>query len=802
MPLIETPIEKEMQTSYIDYAMSVIIGRALPDARDGLKPAQRRILYAMYMLNNLHNQPTKKSARIVGEVIGKYHPHGDMAVYDTLVRMAQDFSMNHTLVEGQGNMGSIDGDPPAAQRYTEVRLTKIAESMLEDIDKETVPFVPNFDNTEKEPVVLPSKVPNLLINGSSGIAVGVATNIMPHNLSEVCNAIIAYIGNRNITVDQLLEHIKGPDFPTGGSILYNDMLVASYKTGRGSVTIKGVIENEKGKNREALVIKEIPYAVNKASLVSEIAELARNKVIDIYDLRDESGKEGIRIVIELKQPEDAEIVKNRLYSYTKLQTSLPIMNIAVLGNRLLTLDLYNFIKIFVEHRKEVITNRTKYELNVASERLHIVEGIAKAVADIERTVALIKKSSDIKAARQALIEAYTLSEKQANAILDMKLSRLTSLEIESLEKEKNELIERISKLKGLLSNDENIYNLIAEETKAIKAAYGRERRTRIEFGQSSEKNEEELIPNELTTIILTSSNYIKRTPPSLYRLQDRGGRGVISISLKEGDYVKQTVTAMLKDYLLFLSNKGKAYWLKGYEIPIGDRYSQGKAIVNILKLSEGERIEKVINTALFGNMFINFITKKGIVKKVKAEKFSRPRSTGIKFITMQDDELADACLSDGSSQLFICTRNGKALRFDESGLRPMGRSAKGVRGIRLSQGDSVVNILAIKDESLIATITEGGFGKITEANKYRLQKRGGKGVLNIKVREKTGFVVKVLAVAPDDEIFLINSKGLSITFPASSIRQTGRSASGVKLMKLDDGAKVVDAQVIRKKEDT
>ncbi|MGC8496119.1 MAG: DNA gyrase subunit A [Candidatus Micrarchaeia archaeon] len=795
MNIIEAPIEKEMQSSYIDYAMSVIIGRALPDARDGLKPAQRRILYAMYKLGNFHNQPTKKSARIVGETIGKYHPHGDVAVYETAVRMAQDFSMNYTLIEGQGNMGSIDGDPPAAQRYTEMRLNKISEEMLDDIEKNAVPFVPNFDNTEKEPVVLPSKIPNLIINGSYGIAVGVATNILPHNLGEVCDAIIAYIGNRNVSNDELLQYVKGPDFPTGGTVFYNDALIASYKTGRGIAVIRGKVELEESKGRK-LIITEIPYTVNKAMLVEEIANLARSKQINISDLRDESGKEGIRIAIDLKQDSDPEIIKNMLYKHTKLQVSLPIINIAVIGNNLITLDLRQFIKVFVDHRKEVIINRTKYDLEIASSRLHIVEGLLKAVADIDKAISIIKKSEDVKSARQGLIEAFELSEKQANAILDMKLSKLTVLEMNSLLSEKKELEESISNFNRILGSEETVYEIIAKETAEVKSKYSRERRTRIELSNEYEPSIEKIIPNEEATIILTNSNYIKRTPATLYREQGRGGKGIISISLKEGDFVKQTLSCMLKDYLLLLSNKGKAYWMHAYEVPLGDRYSQGKAIVNMLKLSEGERIEKIVNTALFADSFITFLTRRGIVKRVSAEKFSHPRSTGIKFITMVNDELADACISSGKSELFIATRNGKSLRFKESDIRLMGRTARGVRGIRLSQNDSAVNILQIDKDDLIATVTENGFGKVTEASRYRLQRRGGKGVLNIKASEKTGKVVKALKVNDSNKIFIISSSGISITISASDIRKTGRSASGVRLMRLEGGTKVVDVQVL------
>lgn len=796
---IEVAIENEMQSSYIDYAMSVIVGRALPDARDGLKPAQRRILYAMYMLGNTHSNPTKKSAKIVGEVIGHYHPHGDAAVYETLIRMAQDFSMNHMLVQGQGNMGSIDGDPPAAQRYTEVRLNKIAEEMLADLEKKAVRFVPNFDNTEEEPLVLPSKVPNLLINGSSGIAVGVAANILPHNLREVCDAIVAYVNNREITSEQLLEHIKGPDFPTGGIAFYNTGLVSSYLTGKGSIFIRGRTATEETKNRTRIIITEVPYTVNKATLVKDIADLVRNKVVTgISDLRDESGKEGIRVVIDLKQDASTDQVLNQLYKHTQLQITLPVMNVAVMEKSLLNFNIRKFIKVFVDHRVDVIRNRTKYDFDVASDRLHIVDGLLKAIGEIDEVVATIRKSNDIKEARATLIQRFTITEKQANAILDMKLSKLTSLESSSLTTEAKQLATDIANLKSILEDESKIYRIIEEETKYIREAYGRDRRTTIEEGDLSQAIEQEdLIPDEETTVLLTKNNYLKRLQTAQYRKQGRGGKGIIAIELKEGDYPKQIVYCRSKDYLLVLTNMGRAYWLKAYQVPQEGRYSSGKAAVNLIKFSEGEKAERIINTRDFGNKSLLMITKRGVIKRMDAADFSRPRQNGIRAMTLPEgDELADACLSDGSSEIFIATKAGKSLRFKETDLRQIGRTATGVRGIKLNAGDIVVNFMSAKPKDMVVSVTENGFGKATEIEKYRLQRRGGKGVLNLKVKEKSGYVVKVLKVSATDHIILINSRGLSLEFPVSSIRITGRTATGVRVMRLDEGAKVVDAQTI------
>ncbi len=797
--IIETQIEKEMQSSYIDYAMSVIVGRALPDARDGLKPVQRRILYAMYKLNNVHSQQTKKSARIVGEVMGKYHPHGDMAIYDALVRMAQPFTMKHTLVSGQGNMGSIDGDPPAAQRYTEVKLSKIAEEMLNDLEKESVAFTQNFDNTEVEPVVLPAKLPNLLLNGSSGIAVGVATNILPHNINEVCDAIAAFVDNRDIKPEELMSYIKGPDFPTGGVVFYNNQLYSSYMTGRGSVTIRGKTEIEETKTRKSIVIIEIPYNVNKAVLAETIGRLIRDKIIQgIADIRDESSKDDIRLVLDLKKDVSVDYILNLLYKHTQLQITSPVMNIAVLNNALLTMNIRQFIKVFIDHRFDVITKRTIYDLNVAKDRMHIVKGLVIAMENIDEVVSLIKSSQDTKDARSALMEKYKLSEKQASAILDMKLSRLTSLEVSSLKAEEKNLEIKIEELTSILADNLKVYHIIKEETLHIKNTYGIERKTKIEVSELPPTIEnEDLIEDMDITILLTNNNYLKRMNMKSYKVQDRGGRGVKAIELKEGDFAKQTLYCKNKDTLMVFSNLGRAYWIKAYMVPEGDRYSSGKAAINLIKMRDGEHIERVINTKEFIGKFITFVTSKGVIKRVRGEKFAKPRSNGINAIPLRDgDALADVCISNGESQIFLSTKNGKSIRFNESDIRLMSRMAHGIRGIRLKDNDSVVNIISVSEKDYVMSITEKGYGKITELDKYRLQYRGGGGVLNIKISDKTGMVVKSLKVSENDTALLISSNGISIQFPVSSVRKTGRAASGVRIMRLEAKNSVVDAQII------
>ena len=630
---------------------------------------------------------------------------------------------------------------------------------------------------------------------------GVATNIMPHNLSEICDAVIAYVENNAITSEQLLNHVKGPDLPTGGIIFYNEALLASYLKGRGTVVIRAKIETEKIKNKEAILVTEIPYTVNKASLVEQIANLVKEKkVIGISDLRDETGKEEgatkSRIVIELRADAEKEHVLNQLYKHSQLQISLPVMNIAVLGNRLLTLTLRDFVRHFVDHRIIVIKNRSAYDLKIATDRLHIVEGLLVALQNIEQIVAAIKKSKEIKEARIHLMQTYTLSEKQANAILDMKLSKLTGLERGSLETEKITLKAKISELEGILADAQKVLNIIKTETQYIKSNYGRERRTQIDNSAPMIIEREDLIQDDETTIILTKNNYLKRIDPKTYRQQDRGGKGVITISLKEGDTVKQITYCRLKDHLLIISNTGRAYWLKAYLVPEEGRYGSGKAAINLIKFEDGEHAESIINTKSFAKSFITFITAKGKIKRTEAENFSNPRANGIRALNLvPGDTLADVCLSDGNSELFIATKKGKALRFSEKDIRPMGRQAAGIRGIRLNEGDHVINIISAKARDQVLSITELGYGKITELEKYRLQRRGGKGVLNIKVKEKTGYVVRSLKVDNAGNLMLINSKGISISFATNEIRITGRAASGVRLMRLDPGVRIIDAQL-------
>ncbi len=788
-------LEDELQSSYIDYAMSVIIGRAIPDARDGLKPAQRRILYAMYRINNTHSQPTKKSARIVGEVIGKFHPHGDTAVYETAVRMAQDFSMNHMLVEGQGNMGSIDGDPPAHMRYTEVRLTRMAEELLEDLDKETVEMVPNFDNTEKEPSILPAKLPNLLINGASGIAVGVATSMPPHNLMEVCDAVVHRLANKEATPDDMLKIIKGPDFPTGGIAVMSSSSYNGYRTGRGQLTIRAKVEIDEKKNR--LVVNEIPYNVNKSALIQNIAELVKQKKITgIKDIRDETGRTGMSIMIELKAGEDPNQVLNMLYNHTQLQVTYPIINLAVIGRSLKSLNVLQMITAFIDHRMEVILKRSVYELEIAKDRLHIVDGLVIALGSIDEIIKTIKKSDELADARKNLIAQFRLSEKQANAILEMRLSRLTHLESQSLAKEKVELERKIVHYNELIADKAKMEALIVNEMAELKKRYGKPRRTQIIQAEGGlDISDEDMISNEKVTIILTNEGYIKRMGTENYREQARGGRGIISINLKEGDFVKQIITCNNKNYILFVSDKGQAYWLKAYNIPETGRYSEGKAIVNLLNIRD-EKIVQMMDIASFADSKMVFVTEKGLVKKTDAKLFSHPRSSGIRAITLNaGDRIVDTIIYTKEKYLVIVTKNGKSIKFEEQELRFTGRAAMGVRGIRL-KGDQAKNIMATNEAGMILTVTEKGYGKLTDVAKYRMQGRGGGGVINIKANEKTGPVSKAIFVEKEDlQLILINSLGVSITIPIASIRVTGRAASGVRLMRLDAKARVTDARL-------
>jgi DNA gyrase subunit A len=701
---------------------------------------------------------------------------------------------NFALESGIFVHNSVDGDPAAAQRYTEVKLERLAEEMLADLEKGSVPMVPNFDNTEEEPTILPAKVPNLLINGSSGIAVGVATNILPHNLAEVCDAIKVYVSKPEITSQELQEFIKGPDFPTGGTVFNNEGLLKSYLNGRGSVTIRGKTTIEE--KPKSIVITEIPYTVNKSNLVEKIALLAKEKLLPgITDLRDESDKEGIRIVLELKNDANTEYLLNILYAHTQLEVTLPVMNVAVIGNKLITMPLREMVRIFVDHRRDVIRKRSKYELVVASDRLHIVKGITSAIGSIEKTIHIIKSSKDSRAAEEALIKEYILDSKQAKAIMDMRLGRLTTLDTTTLAKEKDELEATITKLNEILADEAKIYGIIKEETEYIKKNYGRPRRTVMTAHDPSKIiQDEDLIKDEESVIVLTGSGYVKRIKANEYREQGRGGKGVISIELKPGDFVKGITYCMSKDHLLLLSTKGKALWLKAYQIQEGTRYSSATAIVNLVKLDENERIASIVNTRDFSNKFLVFITEKGRIKRVKAESFSRPRANGIKAMHIIDgDRLSSVLISTGSSEIVIATKAGKGLRFKEPDIRPMGRSALGIRGIRLSSGDAVASILSSDGSGLILSISAGGFGKITEISEYRLQRRGGKGVINMKLKPED-HVVKALDVSKAETIMLINSKGLSIEIPVASIRNTGRNASGVRLMRFDKDVKLVDAQ--------
>ncbi len=794
--IVPVSLEDELQSSYLDYAMSVIISRAIPDARDGLKPVQRRILYAMYNIKNFHDQPTKKSARIVGEVIGKLHPHGDTAIYDALARLAQDFSMNHTLAEGQGNFGSIDGDPPAAMRYTEVRLTRLSEQSLEDIDKDTVDFVPNFDDTEEEPVVLPSKVPNLLVNGAGGIAVGVATSIPPHNLAEVCDAITHRIDNKDSTVDDILAIIKGPDFPTGGIAVMSQNATNGYKYGRGQLSIKAKADIDEKQRR--ITIKEIPYNVNKSNLMQNMAQLARDKVImGLKDIRDESDKHGIRIVVDFKDEGSGEQILNMLYKHTQLQTTFPLINLAVIGKSLKSLNILQLIDTFIAHRREVVLRRSTYELGVARDRLHIVEGLLKAIGSIDAIIATIKASEDVGAARRGLMDSYSLSEKQANAILDMKLSRLTHLENASLMDEKKQLEAKADYYGKVISNPDIIDGIIKEETSEIRKKFARPRRTEIVYAEDdAEITNEDMITNDKVTVILTNNGYVKRLALSNYREQGRGGKGIISINLKEGDFVKQILTCNNKDFIIGITNLGRAYWIKAYNVPEGGRYSEGKAIINLMDTRE-EKIIDIFNINEFSASKIVFLTAKGLVKKLKASLLSRPRSNGVRAINLNEgDQVADVIIYSNEKYLSIATANGKAIKFPETDLRYIGRNAIGVRGIRLAPKDVANNIIATGDKGSILTVTENGYGKVTEVSNYREQGRGGGGVINIKINEKTGSVAKSIFLKGDDKVVLINSEGVSITMPTSEIRVTGRAASGVRLMHVQNGVKVVDAVLL------
>jgi len=802
--IIPQNIEDEMKESYIDYSMSVIIGRALPDVRDGLKPVHRRILYAMNELGLQHNKPYTKSATVVGEVLGKYHPHGDTAVYDTLVRMAQDFSLRYPLVDGQGNFGSIDGDPAAAYRYTEVRMSKIAGEMLADIEKNTVDMVSNYNETRQEPTVLPSRFPNLLVNGSSGIAVGMATNMPPHNLSEVIDGITATIDNPQITIQELMQYIKGPDFPTGATICGQGGIVQAYTTGRGSIRIRAKAEIIKNKNRESIIVTEIPYQINKANLIGSIAELVKDKKIDgISDIRDESDREGMRIVIEIKQGAQADIVLNQLYKHTAMEATFGVINLALVDNKPVVLTLKGLITNFIKHRKNVITRRCQFELKKSEDRIHILEGFRIALNNIDGVVKLIRGSENIESARTSLVSSFGLSDKQAKAILEMRLQKLTGLEREKIEQEYGELLKYIKWLKEVLADEGRILQIIKDELAEIKNTYGDERRT--EIGEAVDDIDiEDLIPEERMVVSITNQGYIKRLPLTTYRAQRRGGRGVIGMDTKEGDFVEQLFIASTHDYMLFFTNRGRVYWLKVYQLPIAGRYSRGSAIVNLLQLEKDEKVEAAIRINEFKKgYYLVMITKEGLIKKTELEAYSRPRKGGIIGIRLREnDELVSVLLTKGDDEILVSTRNGKVIRFSETDVRAVGRNSMGVRAIKLKNEDKVVSAVVIDVESSLLTITENGYGKRTPFNKYSLQKRAGQGVIDIKTTERNGGVVGSITVREDDEIMSITSKGIIIRTPVSDISQIGRNTQGVRIMKLEEGNKVVSiARIVGEKEE-
>jgi DNA gyrase subunit A len=800
MSKVPINIEEEMKVSYLDYAMSVIIGRALPEVRDGLKPVQRRILYAMFREGLLPNKKYSKSAGVVGEVLKKYHPHGDTAVYDAMVRLAQDFNLRYTLVDGQGNFGSIDGDRAAAYRYTEARLAKIAEELLMDIDKETVDFIPNFDETTVEPTVLPSRIPNLIINGAAGIAVGMATNIPPHNLGEIIDGLMLLLKDKNTTDEDLMSVIKGPDFPTGGMIYGTAGIKSAIETGRGIIKIraKARIEREH-RGGENIIVTEIPYQVNKARLIEKIAELVREKKIEgVSDLRDESDRDGIRIVIELKRGEMAEVVLNNLYKHTQMENTFGTIMLALVGGQPHVLGLRKILSYFLQHRRDVILRRTRHELRKAEERAHILEGLKIALDHLDAIIALIRASKSPVEAKEGLLANYKLTEIQAQAILDMKLQRLTGLERDKIITEYKETLKEIERLKSILGSEALVSQIIKDELLEIKEKYADERKTEI-VEDTGEISIEDLITEEEMVITVSHTGYIKRNPLSAYRSQRRGGKGLLGMETKEEDFVEQLFIGSTHDYLLFFSNLGRLYWLKIYQIPEAGRAAKGKAMINLLQLSEGERISTALPVRDFKDGYLVMFTKDGTVKKTALTAYSNPRGKGIIAITLEDkDELIAVRRTTGTNDLIIGTRNGLSIKFNEEDVRDVGRSAKGVRGIRLVKGDEVVAAEVAEEKTAILTVAENGFGKRTKIEDYPLQGRGGKGVISIKLTEKGGKVTGLLQVRDEDEVVMITGAGKLIRTTAQNISIHGRNTQGVKLMDTADEKIVSLAKVVEK----
>jgi DNA gyrase subunit A len=808
-------LEEEMKSSYIDYSMSVITARALPDVRDGLKPSNRRILVAMNDLNLAPGRPHRKCAKIAGDTSGNYHPHGEQVVYPTLVRMAQDFNMRYPLVNGQGNFGSIDGDAPAAMRYTEARFTPFAMEVLADLDKDTVDFVPNYDGTREEPVVLPSKFPNLICNGSSGIAVGMATNIPTHNLSEVVDALVALIDDPELEDEKLLKYIQGPDFPTGGIIYGRSGIKEYFKTGRGRLVLRARANIERQKSgKESIIVNEIPYQINKANLLEKIADLVTNKVIEgISDLRDESDREGMRIVIELKKETPAEITLNQLFKLTQMQSTFGVIMLALVGGVPKVLNIKELLTLFIEHRHTVIIRRTKYELAQAEHRAHILEGLKIALENIDAVIKLIKSSKDPAEAKDGLMKKFKMTEIQAQAILDMRLQRLTGLERKKVEEEYLELIKLIATLKGTLESKAKRMNIIKEELLALKKNFGDLRRTEIRE-EEEEFTIEDLIAEEDMVITITHYGYIKRLGIDAYRRQGRGGKGVIGIETREEDFVEHLFIASTHDYILFFTNIGKCHWLKVHEIPVGGKVTKGKSITNLLDLAEGERIRAFAPVKEFvENRYVVMSTKKGTIKKTELSAFSNPRRGGINAINIDEgDELIEATITDGTCDIVLGTKEGLAIRFSEDRVRSMGRTAYGVKGISLrgkadksltARRDEVVGMVVIKRDATLLVVTENGFGKRTPISDYRVTNRGGKGVINVKTSERNGKVVAIKEVLEDDELMIITEKGIIIRQPVKQIKEIGRNTQGVKLINLDEGDRVVDvARVVKSEEES
>lgn len=802
--LSEVSIESEMKKSYLDYAMSVIVGRALPDVRDGLKPVHRRVLFAMHELKNDWNKPYKKSARIVGDVIGKYHPHGDTAVYDTIVRMAQDFSLRYPMVNGQGNFGSVDGDPPAAMRYTEVRLTRLAHEMLEDLEKETVDFAPNYDESLTEPSLLPAKFPSLLVNGSSGIAVGMATNIPPHNLSEIINAIKAIIDNPQITFEELLTLIPGPDFPTGGIIYGTKGIYDAYKTGRGIIRMRArvMVEKDKRTQRETILVTQLPYQVNKAKLIEIIAGLIRNKQIEgVRYVRDESDRDGMRIALGLKKDQIPGVIINQLYKHTRMESSFGVILLALVNNRPEVLTLKDILEHFIIHRKEIITRRTKFELKKAQDRAHILEGLKIALDHLDEVVSLIRKSKSPEDARIQLIERFSLTKIQAQAILDMRLQRLTGLEREKILKEYKSILENIARYKEILSDEHFVLEIIKDELTQIKEEFGDQRLSEI-VEATSEISIEDMIVEEDMVVTISRKGYIKRNPITLYRNQQRGGKGKTAMGTKDEDFVEHLFVASTHHTFLFFTNQGRVYWCKVYDIPQAGRMSLGKAIINLLNLVKDEKLTAVLAVPSFeAGYHIFMATKNGVVKKTDLMSYSRPRAGGIIALNLDaGDELIAARITDGTMNIFLGSARGKAIRFHESDIRPSGRIARGVRGMRLAEGDQIIGMEVLSHGQTLFAITENGFGKRTSIDEYPVQKRGGMGVISIKTTERNGLVLSILLVEDDDDIMLITDIGKIIRMSVSGISVISRNTQGVKLMGMEVEEKVTGAARLAEKE--